>query len=481
MQLQKLMKSQGIEGPQYKLLHGNTKEANDMNAEAMKKTMELSHDIFPKVLPHIHAWMKLYGRNVLTWHGPKAQLVLTEPELIKEVLNNKDGVFPKTDVDDYVKKLLGYGLATSEGKKWARQRKLANRAFHGEMLKGMIPTMISSAEIMLDGWRKYEGKEMEVFEEFRVLTSDVISKTAFGSSYLEGKDIFEMLMKLGDATVRNFRKIRFPVIGKIIRTSDDIESDKLDQGMRKSIIKMIRYREEKLKEDSDAYGSGFLGLLVRAYKEADENLRISLEDVIDECKTFYLGGHETTADLLTWAVLLLAMHTDWQDKARKEVIELFGDKTLTLDDNSIPKMKMINMVINETLRLYPPVSMITRKVAREAKLGKYVLPPNMEVLIPILAIHSDPKIWGKDVHLFNPERFSEGVMKATNNSMGFLPFGLGPRICAGMNFATAEAKVALSMILQRYAFTLSPAYAHSPFQKLTIWPQHGAQIIIHSL
>lgn len=114
--------------------------------------------------------------------------------------------------------------------------------------------------------------------------------------------------------------------------------------MRKSIIKMIRYREEKLKEDSDAYGSGFLGLLVRAYKEADENLRISLEDVIDECKTFYLGGHETTADLLTWAVLLLAMHTDWQDKARKEVIELFGDKTLTLDDNSIPKMKMVSYI-----------------------------------------------------------------------------------------------------------------------------------------
>lgn len=80
-------------------------------------------------------------------------------------------------------------------------------------MQGMIPTMISSAEIMLDGWRKYEGKEMEVFEEFRVLASDVISKTAFGSSYLEGKNIFEMFMKLGDAMVRNFRKIRFPVIG----------------------------------------------------------------------------------------------------------------------------------------------------------------------------------------------------------------------------------------------------------------------------
>lgn len=114
--------------------------------------------------------------------------------------------------------------------------------------------------------------------------------------------------------------------------------------MRKSIIKMVRTREEKLEEDSDAYGSGFLGLLVKTHKEADKNLRISLEDVIDECKTFYFAGHETTADLLTWAVLLLAMHTDWQDKARKEVIELFGDKTVTLDDNSIAKMKTVSYI-----------------------------------------------------------------------------------------------------------------------------------------
>lgn len=114
--------------------------------------------------------------------------------------------------------------------------------------------------------------------------------------------------------------------------------------MRKSIMEIIRTKEEKLEKDSDAYGSGFLELLVRAHKEADENLRISLEDVIDECKTFYFAGHETTAVLLTWTVLLLAIHTDWQDKARKEVIELFGDKSLTLDDSAIAKMKLVSYI-----------------------------------------------------------------------------------------------------------------------------------------
>lgn len=138
--------------------------------------------------------------------------------------------------------------------------------------------------------------------------------------------------------------------------------------------------------------------------------------------------------------------------------------------------------MNESLRLYAPVlAVVKRKVKREVRLGKFILPANLELFIPFLAVHYDPEIWGQDVQLFKPERFSEGVAKATKDNLGaFLPFGLGPRICVGFNFATTEAKIALSMILQRYSFALSPAYVHSPFQYLTIRPQHGVQVILHS-
>jgi len=142
----------------------------------------------------------------------------------------------------------------------------------------------------------------------------------------------------------------------------------------------------------------------------------------------------------------------------------------------------MGMIINESLRLYPPIIAITRKVERDVRLGKLTLPANLLLYIPTLAPHHDPKIWGEDVHLFKPERFSEGIAKATNNNIAaFFPFGIGPRNCVGLNFATTEAKIALSMILQRYAFTLSPAYVHSPFQLLTIRPQHGVQVMLHSL
>ena len=140
------------------------------------------------------------------------------------------------------------------------------------------------------------------------------------------------------------------------------------------------------------------------------------------------------------------------------------------------------MVINETLRLYPPINGQVRKVGREVQLGKLILPIYMECLIPNMALHHDPELWGDDVHLFKPERFSEGIAKATkNNAAAFIPFGLGPRSCVGMSFAITETKIALSMILQRYTITLSPAYIHSPLALITLQPQHGIQLLFHSL
>ncbi|KAI6684873.1 hypothetical protein NL676_030786 [Syzygium grande] len=140
------------------------------------------------------------------------------------------------------------------------------------------------------------------------------------------------------------------------------------------------------------------------------------------------------------------------------------------------------MIINESLRLYPPVVSTIRKVERQVALGNLALPLDTILHVPILKIHHDPQIWGNDVHLFKSERFSEWIAKATiNNAAAFLPFGLGPRNCVGLNFTMNEAKIAIAMILQRYSFTLSPDYVHLPTQILTIRPQHGVKVILHPL
>ncbi|KAM3707056.1 hypothetical protein ACJW31_03G196000 [Castanea mollissima] len=475
IRIQHQMHSQGINGPPYKFFYGSNKDISNMKKEAMVKPMDLSHDILYKAQPHIHAWIKKYGKNFLLWNGSQPELIVTEPELIKEILNNRDNTYVKEKPGGYIDKLLGDGLVFSTGEKWTKMRKLANNAFHAESLKNLIPAMITSAEVMLERWKIYEGKEMEVFEEFTLLTSEVISRTAFGSSYLEGRNIFEMLTKLTMITARNTYELSIPVISKFYKTKDDIEADELEKGIYNRVLEII-----KNTEFGSSTGGHFLELLLTAHHDANVSQRISIKDLVDECKTFYFAGQETTNNLLTWSVFLLSLHTDWQEKARQEVLSLFGHQNPTPD--GIAKLNTMSMIINEALRLYPPAISILRKVERKATLGKLTLPANLNVNVSNFAVHHDPDIWGEDVNLFKPERFSEGVAKATNNNVAaFIPFGMGPRICVGSNFTPTEAKVVLSMILQRYAFTLSPTYVHLPFQLFTLRPLNGVQVILHSL
>ncbi|KAK9102512.1 hypothetical protein Sjap_019766 [Stephania japonica] len=353
----------------------------------------------------------------------------------------------------------------------------------------MIKAMTESVEMMLERWRinYVEGNnEIEAFQEFRVLTSEAISRTAFGSNYLEGKNIFDMISKLASLASVNSHKMKIPVIGRIFRSSDEIESDNLALQLRKSIIEIVRKKEEemKLEESNSSEGCDFLGLLIKATQETDEEKKISIDDVIDECKTFYFAGHETTAGLLAWASLLLAINPDWQDKARKEATEFLNKDYSTSEFyNHIARSKTLNIIINETLRLYPLGGSVSRRVAKKVRLGNLVLPPGIGVTFSILAIHHDTEFWGEDVHLFKPERFSEGVAKAMTNStnMAFLPFGYGPRTCVGLNFGLLEAKIGLLMILSRYHIALSPTYVHSPVYHPTLRAQHGIQITLHAL
>lgn len=138
------------------------------------------------------------------------------------------------------------------------------------------------------------------------------------------------------------------------------------------------------------------------------------------------------------------------------------------------------MILLEVLRLYPPAWLV-RSIVKETKLGDFCFPAGVELLMMMDIVHRDPEQWGEDAMEFNPQRFSEGISKASKDQVSYFPFGYGPRICIGQNFAMLEAKLAISQILQHFSFELSPTYTHAPSLVLTLQPRYGAQIILHKL
>ncbi|KAI6681731.1 hypothetical protein NL676_035612 [Syzygium grande] len=488
---------QGIRGPPYRFFIGNVKELVGMMMKASSQPMAppFSHNILPRVLSFYHHWKKIYGSTFLVWFGPTVRLTVSDPDLIREIFTSKQSEFyEKSESHPLVKQLEGDGLLSLKGEKWAHHRKIILPTFYMENLKLLVPVVASSVTSMLEKWEALMSKsgevEIEVSEWLQNLTEDIITRTAFGISYEDGKAIFRLQAQQMVLAADVFQKVFIPGY-RFLPTKRNIVSWKLDREIKKSLVKLIDRRREESGSDGDGGADGdatlegrsqsrpndLLGLMIQASNASDA---VSVNDIVEECKGFFFAGKHSTSNLLTWTTVLLAMHPQWQVRARDEVLRVCGSRDVPTKDDLV-KLKKLTMIVNEALRLYPPVVAMIRRARADAELNGYQIPRGTEILIPILALHHDQAIWGSDANEFNPARFADGVARAARHPGAFIPFGLGPRNCIGQNLALLQAKLALAIIIQRFSFVLAPSYRHAPTVLMLLYPQHGAPIIFKRL
>ncbi|KAL5715549.1 hypothetical protein ACHQM5_017351 [Ranunculus cassubicifolius] len=481
--IEKIFKQQGIKGSPYKFLYGDLKEIFATSKQATP--MELNHKIVPQVMPFYASIAQKSGKLCYTWFGLIPRVIVTDPDIIRDILSNKSGCFGKTRTNP-LGSLLVTGIVSYEGEKWVKHRRIINPAFHQEKIKMMLPAMSISCSEMINKWQSLipgESCEVDVWPHLQNLTADVISRTAFGSSFEEGRQIFQLQTELTELVIQALRSLYIPGF-RFLPTKRNNRIREIHREIGTLLRDMINKREKSMRS-GDAQNDDLLGLLMESnFKEIKDNgnsknLGMSIDDVIEECKLFYFAGQETTSTLLVWTMIVLSMHPDWQEKAREEVSQVFGRSTPDFD--GLHHLKTVTMILQEVLRLYPPVTILLRATYKKAKLGEVVLPPGVQLIMPTLFVHHDCEIWGEDAEEFNPDRFLGGVSKAINNHGLFFPFGGGPRICIGQNFALVEAKLAISTILQKFSFELSPNYRHAPYTVITLQPQHGAQLILHKI
>ncbi|KAF8407458.1 hypothetical protein HHK36_006591 [Tetracentron sinense] len=478
--LRSKLRKQGIDGPPPSFLLGNIVEIKKARSTVTKtQTGELmTHNCAATLFPFFEQWRNKYGSTFMFSLGNTQILHVNEPGAVKEISTCTSLDLGKPSYQARERgPLLGHGILTSNGEVWAHQRKILAPELYMEKVKGMVDLMRESTLALLNSWKsriESEGGtgDINIDESMRSFSGDVISRACFGSNFSKGEEIFSRLRSLQEAMSKKSLTTGVPGM-RYLPTKSNIETWRLEKEVHSLILKVVEERKES------TFEKDLLQMILEGAKNSDLGQDATDRFIVDNCKNIYLAGYETTAVSATWSLMLLASNPEWQARVRAEVLDICGGQMP--DADMLRKMKLLTMVIHESLRLYPPVAVVSREAFKDMKFGEIHIPKGVNLWTLVVTLHQDPEIWGPDAHKFNPERFANGITGACKLPHLYMPFGVGPRVCLGQNFAMIELKMLLALILSSFTLLISPKYCHSPTLRLVIEPEHGVNLLIRKL
>jgi cytochrome P450 len=395
--------------------------------------------------------------------------LIYHPDGVKHVLQENHRNYNK-DVLTYkvFRPFLGLGLLTNDGESWLHQRRLIQPAFHRKRLVAYGTLMTDAANTLLEQWQaRGDGDApLDVAEEMMRLTLCIVGQALFSvdlslETSTVGPAVTTLVKLLGDYIYAPFPPLSIPTSRNRRMLAALREIDQV-------VESIIARRRQQNVDTGD-----LLSMLLLA-RDEETGQGMSDRQVRDEVMTMLIAGHETTANTLAWTWYLLSQHPEIEQRFYTEIDEVLGGRIPTIEH--LPELKYTNMVLEESLRLYPPGGIFGRKAIADDELGGYRIPANSLIIVSPYATQHHPDYW-PDPERFDPERFTP-ERSADRSHYAYFPFSSGPRMCIGSSFAMMEAQLILATIAQRYQLRLVPGHPVEPQMKVTLRPKYGLRMTI---
>lgn len=418
-------------------------------------------------------WLGFYARCAREY-GDVVQLrylhvpicLVMHPRDIEYVLVTNPGNFTKSADYRALARVLGNGLLTNEGKPWQRQRGLIQPAFRRENIVSYAPVMTSAARRLLGSW--INGESRNLHEDMMAVTLEIVAQCLFGA---EVAGVAERVGKAMQVVTDRFildasqaLLLPFDLPDFLAPARQHAISD-----LNKIINGIVRERRASKQPRGD-----LLDALLQA--RDSEGQPMSDAQLRDEVMTLFLAGHETTALALSWTCFLLAQNPGVEAKLVEELRTVLGEREPTAEDLS--PLRYTEMVLKESMRLYPAVWGIGRRASAACEIGGYRVTAGTNIFIFQSLTQRDPRFFSNPDE-FDPERWREDPIRSGKiPRFAYFPFGGGPRVCVGASFAMLEAMLLLAMIQQRFHLDLVPGHQVEPLPSVTLRPKHGIQVTV---
>ena len=412
-------------------------------------------------------------RFFLHYHG----YLFSHPDHVQHILQTNNRNYTKLPApgNALLQPLVGHGLLTSDGDFWLRQRRLAQPAFHRRRIASFAATMTDAAGEMLARWRgpAAAGQALDVVEEMTRLTLEIAGKTLFSVDLTREADTVGDAFTAASTELMNFFRIPFGPYLVNLSWWPGARAMRRHVAALDEVVEGVIEERRRQREAGRGASDDLLDMLMDA-RDEETGEGMSDEQLRDEVMTLMLAGHETTSLALSWTLYLLSEHPVVRRRLEAEVDEVLGGRTPETEDKA--DLTYTTMVLEESMRIYPPAYAMSRYCVEADRVGGYDVPAGSAVTLSPYVTHRHPDFW-EDPERFDPERFRP-ERQAERPRFAYMPFGGGPRQCIGNRFAMTEATLILAMLTQRYRLDLVPGHPVETEPLITLRPRHGLRMRI---